>query len=127
MQTILEILNPIIAILVPILITAAIGLIVKAFQKFGFDIEAKHREALQSALENAAAAALAKVASRSEITSQGFLAAPLMSIALSYLMKSIPDALAHFGLDKNEAKLIDLLRPHIAKAVQKKFSLTPAE
>lgn len=118
MQSVLDNILPILAALVSILIPFAVAALVKVFQKFGIDIEAKHREALQSALENAVATALS--GKKDTPQAQGFLGLgnPLMSIALSYVLRSVPDAIKKFGLD--EAGIIELLKPHFAKALEKK-------
>lgn len=119
MQSVLDAILPILAILLTALVPFAVGLFVKMFQKFGVDIEAKYREALQSALENAVATALAGK-DKNEVQTQGFLSLgnPLMGIALSYVLRSVPDAVKKFGLD--EAGIIELLKPHFARAMEKK-------
>lgn len=123
MQTVLDYILPILAVLATVFIPIAGAAVVKLFQKFGIEIAAKDREALQSALANAVALALAgkKDTLRSDASqAQGFLGLgnPLMSIALSYVLRSVPDAVKRFGL--NEAAIIDLLKPHFARAMEKK-------
>jgi hypothetical protein len=118
MQSVINTILPILAVLLTALVPFAVAAFVKLFQKLGIDIEAQHRQALQSALENAVAAALA--GKKDTLEAQGFLSLgnPLMGIALSYVFRSVPDAIKKFGLD--EAGIIELLKPHFARAMEKK-------
>lgn len=98
------------AILVPLIV----ALIVKQFQKIGIDIEAKNREALQSALENAAAVAISHTKG-SPVTPTP--TASVTNVAVDYVKTSVPGAIKKFSL--NEEKIKKLLEPHLAKAVNK--------
>ncbi len=91
---------------VTLLVPLIVALIVKQFQKLGIDIEAKNREALQSALHNAAITAV----SRAGIDKNG-----VSATAVDYVKSSVPDAIKKFGLDRDKIK--KLLEPHLAKAV----------
>jgi hypothetical protein len=95
----LEILAPVIATLVAILVPALGAAIIRWIQKLGIDIEASHREALQSALMNAALIALRKKGTFD---------------AVKYVQQSVPDAVKAFKLD--DARIIDLLQPRITAA-----------
>lgn len=100
-----------IGILVPLLV----ALIVKQFQKFGIEIEAKNREALQSALQNAAITAVSKATGSK--TANTTLAENKATVdnAVDYVKQSVPDAIKKFKLDPQKIK--KLLEPHLAKAV----------
>jgi len=102
-NTILEILAPVIAALLAILVPAMVTALVRWFQKLGLDIEAQHRDALQSALTNAALAALAR-GSRNGAA----------GVAIDYVRKSVPDAVKKFSLD--DGRILELVRPHITAA-----------
>lgn len=91
-------LKPYITELVGIFVAGVLGYLatlVKA--KFGLDIEAKHREALQTALTNAAGLLIAK--------GDGLAAGinfdvknPIVAEAVNYALKGAPDAMKYFGL-----------------------------
>src|SRR5690606_4135495 len=95
----------------------------KWFQKLGLDIEQRHRDALQSALHNAALLAIEKATGHkiadkaSPKPSERSDIIPNVGAAIEYVEKSVPDALAKFKVDTN--KLRDLLQPHIANALAK--------
>ena len=85
-------------------------------QKTGIDIEAKHREALQSALMNGILFAMQKSG-----WVQGQPTDPLLSTARVYVEQSVPDALKKFGIDAatsvGRAELDRLLTPKVPVAV----------
>ncbi len=65
--------------------------------KLGIDIEARHREALQAALTNAAGLAIARAgdaAAAIKLPAQ----ADQIEDALDYVKKAAPDAMKHFGI-----------------------------
>ena len=65
--------------------------------KFGLEIEQKHRDALQTALTNAAGLAIAKgkdVVAGKEIDVKN----PVIADAVNYVVAAVPDALKYFGL-----------------------------
>lgn len=110
--------------LVPILglvITTLVG-IGLAFlkQKTGIDIEAKHREALQSALMNGILFALQKAGWVSGQPLSSSILESLLPTARSYVESSVPDALAKFGIDPTtsigKAALDRLLTPKLPVA-----------
>jgi hypothetical protein len=80
-----------------------VAALVQWFRKLGIDIEAKHRDALQTALQSAAMLALARG------TGQGASYA-----AIEYVRNSVPDAVAKFGLD--DQRIEELLLPKITEA-----------
>jgi len=101
-----EMLAPLASVAITIATPVAVGALVQFMKKLGVDIEAKNREALQSALENAATVAIARAG--------GPGAGAVISIATDYVRASVPDAIKKFGLD--DKKLDKLLQPHIEKA-----------
>ena len=101
MELLLEILGPTLGVLLTILVPAGIAALVRVFQKAGIEIEAKHREALQSALSAAAALALARAGAKGVVP----------SIAVNYVKDSVPDAVAKFGLDDNRIR--ELIVPKV--------------
>lgn len=102
-QTVFEILAPVLTALLAILVPALITALFRWFQKLGLDIEATHRDALQSALTNAALIALAKGGLK-----------PSAGAAIDYVRASVPDAVKKFGLD--DKRILDLVLPKIAAA-----------
>jgi len=78
--------------------------------KLGIDIEARHREALQAALTNAAGLAIAKAGDLSLAIRlpQGH---DFIEDGLDYVRKAAPDAMKHFGLSPAEVR--DKLRAKI--------------
>lgn len=105
MEAFLEILAPVVAALVAAMIPVLVAALVQWFKKLGIDIEAKHRDALQSALTNAAMIALTKRGSYSN--------EPGLE-AIEYVRHSVPDAVKRFGLD--EKRIGELLLPHLTAA-----------
>lgn len=95
------------------IMTALLGMIyawVRA--KFGIDIEAKHREALHSAVVtglNLGAAKIGGVLAGRTIS----VGSPVVAEAMTWVARSVPDALGHFGI--TDAKLQELV---LAKAQQ---------
>lgn len=99
-NTVFEILAPVIAALLAILVPALMTALVRWFQKLGLDIEAQHRDALQSALTNAALIALARGSKNNAA-----------GAAIDYVRQSVPDAVKKFGLD--DSRILDLIKPRI--------------
>lgn len=105
--------------LIPILgtiITAAISAGAAAVTRWtGINVEAKHREALHSAIMTGIGYA------RSGLTPGG--AAPSMGLvvdqAKDYVLKSVPDALAYFGL-KEGTMLYDMIAAKAQILVEEK-------
>ncbi|WEK05789.1 MAG: hypothetical protein P0Y65_05905 [Candidatus Devosia phytovorans] len=102
-------------------ILPALGLVITAVltwaanelrKRTGIDIEARHREALQSALVNAILYALQRAR-----WVAGQPTDPLLNVARGYVEHSVPDALAKFGIDTatstGKAMLDRLLTPHL--------------
>lgn len=83
---------------VAILITALLGWITAMIkQKTGIDIEARHREALQTALTNAAGLVISRV--QGSIADVDFdVRHALVKDAILYVNQAAPDAVERFGL-----------------------------
>ena len=98
--------------LVPVIGLVITTLIALLKQKTGIDIEARHREALQSALLNGVLYALQKAG-----WVQGDDTAKLLPLARGYVLGSVPDALKSFGIDAatsvGQAALDRLLTPNL--------------
>lgn len=119
------IIAPILTLMVTILVPIIGAAVFRWLTKIGIDIEATHREALQSALRNAALLAVEKVTGVPRQTPAGSAVrvavdavTPDINGAIEYVKKSVPDAINNFGLDTNRIR--DLLKPHITKALQEK-------
>lgn len=83
---------------VSVLVSAFLGWIAtKINAKTGIDIEARHREALQTALVNAAGLAIAKLGGK--VTGIAFdVRSPAIRHGVEYVARAVPDAVAKFGL-----------------------------
>lgn len=103
--------------LVPIIglvITTLIGIgLTLLKQKTGIDVEAQHREALQSALLNGVLFALQKAGWMPGQT----ITPNIMGMARGYVAESVPDALKQFGINvatsEGKAMLDRLLTPKL--------------
>ncbi|SOC41598.1 hypothetical protein SAMN05892877_10920 [Rhizobium subbaraonis] len=97
LQTILQqLVPPLIDAVVPLLLAFLSAVILRLT---GFEIEAKHRAALQSALANAAKLLLMPGTSVDD--------------AIDYVERSVPDALTRFKA-RDRPRIAELLAPHIA-------------
>lgn len=103
-ETYLQIFAPVLSVLVGILVTAGIPAVFRWMNKLGLDVEARHRDALQSALQNAAMLALARAGVKGAIPFE----------AVEYVRQSVPDAVRKFGLD--DQKIIELIQPKVIAA-----------
>lgn len=106
--------QPLIAETVMLAVAALLAWLVKIVRdRFGIEIEAKHREALQSALNNAINLAIAKVI---PVPGGGakviFDTVADLDVAVKYVKDSVPDAVKRFGLD--DARIEELLKPKLA-------------
>lgn len=96
--------RPYIVEIVGIVIAGLVGWIVKLIRdKLNIDIEARHREALQTALTNAAGLVIGKgehLAGRLKVDVKNDAVAE----AVSYVLKGAPDALAYFGVTPDRVR-----------------------
>jgi hypothetical protein len=111
LDLILDPIRPFLFELIAILATAAAGWLIKRIRDWtGIEIEARHREALQSALENAARLALHRATERA-----GGMSIPIgnavVESGVEYVLKSVPDAVRHFGLTPE--RVGELIRPKL--------------
>lgn len=122
LKTILEITAPLLALGGTVIAPIAAAALVRLFQKWGIDIEAQHRDALQSALNNAAQVAVDKmlggIVTGAARQVGNNIQDAAVDMAVEYVQKSVPDAIGKFKLDRS--RIIDLLKPHIADALTKK-------
>lgn len=103
--------NPLLVNLVPVAIAVGIGYAIKRFADWtGISIEAKHRDALQSALENAARIALGHLDSKL-VGKPVDRSNPALLAATNYVRQSVPDAVRFFKL--TDDKLVDLISPKL--------------
>lgn len=98
-----ETFRPFMVEIVSALILALVGWLVAIVrQKFGIDIDAKHRDALQAALLNAAGLIISRVGG----TTRAFnlpASSPELKRGVEYVLSSVPDALKHFGITPETA------------------------
>jgi type II secretory pathway pseudopilin PulG len=101
-QMLLEAFLPVLATLATALIPVMVGYIADRVRRWtSIEIEARHREALQSALANAA---------------RIILAGGTMVEGIAYVEKSVPDALKAL---KAESRVGELLKPHVTGGAAK--------
>lgn len=102
-------LKPFVAEIVGLAIAAALAWLVKRFRDWtGMEIEARHREALQSALENAARLAIDKAVPGDAAS----VSKAILTHGVGYVERSVPDAVRHFDLSPD--RIGELLRPKLA-------------
>lgn len=88
--------------------SAAIAyLTAKLKSKWGVEIEAKHREALHSAIVSGVNLAVAKGARLADGATLPKTGNFVVDMALPYVVKSVPDAIARFDL--TEAKITEMI------------------
>lgn len=113
-----EIIDITLAVLLPLLATVLTTIAIPAavgwLEKNKIVADEARMKILQSALENAAMTALARV-SGSNVSS--FDARTVATdAAVAYVRKSVPDAVRKLGLDN--AMINDLVMPHIERAIR---------
>ena len=74
-------------------------------EKLGIDIEARHREALQAALTNAAGLVINRAGGLAGALDLS-AASPILQKGVDYVIAGAPDALKHFGITPEEARRI---------------------
>ncbi len=113
----LQVITPLLSIIATAVAPLIVMSIVRFFNKLGIEVEAQHREALQSALRNAALVTVQKALERGvdgNLTAIEAVKGP----ALEYIRKSVPDAVKKVKLDDDRIK--QLLEPHFAEVLLKK-------
>ena len=109
LRDLVPILMPVIIVIVTGLATLASAALVKLMRKLGLDEEALNREALQSALTNAAMLAIAR-----GVKLQPGVMPTVPAVAIEYVLRSTPDAVAKFGLTPE--RIADMIVPKIVAA-----------
>mgnify|MGYP001271248871 CR=1 FL=1 len=84
--------------------------------KFGIEIEARHREALHSAAVTGVNMALGQLNGRVEGLTVD-VKNKLLADAMTYVIKSVPDAIRFFELDQKADALRDILKSKMASAI----------
>jgi len=101
-------LKPYVIEIVGVLAAALVAWVAKTVKdKFGLDIEKNHRDALQTAIKNAAGLALnqAEAAVSDKTITVGN---PLLAAGAKYVIEAVPDAIKFFGLTpENVAQKIE--------------------
>ncbi len=104
-------LQPYLLAVVSVVATAIVGWLAELLRrKFNLDIDAAHREALQTALVNAAGLLIGKAGSAFSARKLDVKSAALAE-AVNYVITAVPDAIRHFGItpealaEKIQAKL----------------------
>ena len=110
-EGIYAIVQPYLIAVVSVVATAIIGWLAELLRrKFHLDIEASHREALQTALCNGAGLLIAKLGDALAGRKLDLKSIALAE-AVNYVLQSVPDAVRHFGVtpeavaEKIQAKL----------------------
>lgn len=110
-----ETVNPLLFNLLSAGIAVGVGYALKRFTDWtGMAIEAQHRAALQSALENAARLAIGHIEHKM-ISRPVERSNPALLAATKYVRQSVPDAVGFFKL--NDDKLVDLISPKLIPKV----------
>lgn len=110
-----ETVNPLLFNLLSAGIAVGVGYALKRFTDWtGISIEAKHREALQSALENAARLAVGHIENKL-LGKPIDRSNPALLAATKYVRQSVPDAVGFFKL--TDDKLVDLISPKLIPKV----------
>lgn len=113
-----QILGPLIGTIVTLIVGWIAALYTRITQK---NMEARHREALQSALENGVRAAV-QLLLDGKLTAAGTVPVDkkeaVLNEARAYVEKSVPDAVRHFQLSPQS--LVDLLLSKLPLSIDKK-------
>lgn len=108
-QVLTDTIQPVLSALATALIPILVAYLADRVRRWtGIEIEARHREALQSALANGARVAIEKGS---------------LQHGVDYVMQSVPDAIEALAVD-GVSHIEDLLTPHMAKA-KKHQPVTP--
>lgn len=110
-EGIYNVLQPYLLALVSVVATAIVGWLAELLRrKFNLDIDAAHRDALQTALTNGAGLLIGKAGDALASRKLDLKSAALAE-AVNYVLQSVPDAIRHFGItpeaiaEKLQAKL----------------------
>lgn len=110
-ESIYNVLQPYLVAVVSVLATAIVGWLAELLRrKFNLDIDAAHRDALQTALTNGAGLLIGK-AGNAIAGKKLDLKSAVLAEAVNYVLQAVPDAIRHFGItpeavaEKLQAKL----------------------
>ncbi|MBX3523236.1 MAG: hypothetical protein KF807_08525 [Xanthobacteraceae bacterium] len=110
-ESIHNVLQPYLVAVVSVLATAIVGWLAELLRrKFNLDIDAAHRDALQTALTNGAGLLIGK-AGGALAGKKLDLKSAVLAEAVNYVLQAVPDAIRHFGItpeavaEKLQAKL----------------------
>jgi uncharacterized membrane protein len=93
-----EIVQPYLLALVSVLATAIVGWLAELLRrKFSLDIDAAHRDALQTALANGAGLVLTRIGG-SLVGKKVDLKHALIADSVNYVLQAVPDAIRHFRI-----------------------------
>ncbi len=110
-------LRPYIADLFGLLVAAAVAYVAKIIKdRFGIEIEAKHRDALHSAAVTGINMALGQLDGRMDKLSID-VKNKVLADAMNYAIKAAPDAMKYFGIDEKSRMLADLLKAKLTVAL----------
>lgn len=91
-------LRPYVVELVGVLAAAIVAWLASIVRsKFNLDIEQRHRDALQTAIKNAAGLVLARIENKASAASIT-ISNPLLAAGAKYALDAVPDAIKFFGL-----------------------------
>lgn len=113
--SILDVVRPYITEIVGVIIAAVVAYLLKTISAWtGIRVEANHRDALQSALENAGRVALGhlEAIAADRVVDVGH---PALNEGLLYVLHSVPDAVAYFNLSPEH--IMELIRPKLIPKV----------
>ncbi|MEF2073467.1 hypothetical protein [Consotaella aegiceratis] len=123
MDTLMTILQPIIELLLTIAITVVVPVAVAALWKWlgklGLDVDQKHRDALQTAIQNAALVAVSKMGGPAIATT---VSGAALETAVDYVKRASPDAVKHFDLSADA--IAEKVRPKAEAIVQTTPTIT---
>jgi hypothetical protein len=110
-EGIYNVLQPYLLAVVSVIATAIVGWLAELLRrKFNLDIDAAHREALQTALTNGAGLLIGK-AGGAVAGKKLDLKSAALAETVNYVLQAVPDAIRHFGItpeavaEKLQAKL----------------------
>lgn len=97
-SAVFEIVRPYLVEIASVFVAAVVGWLATTIKaKLGIDIEARHREALQAALTNAAGLVINRAGGAARALNLPE-SNPLLVEGVKYVVDSAPDALKHFGI-----------------------------
>ena len=111
-----QIIGQVLAVLIPIIVTALLGWAAVLYARItGKELEAKHRQALQSALENGVRWAIQQVLN-GKLSKDGTVPesakASVLASAQDYVTASVPDAVRKFQISQpTMTKLVEAKLP----------------